>query len=86
MSGSPPKRGNRVKSVVEVSGLTCNHCVQTVTAKTKEVPGVTDVTVELVNGGNSTVSVEHGSEDIIGPLAGAIADAGYTLEAVVSQS
>ena len=75
-----------MKTVVEVSGLTCNHCVQTITAKTKEIAGVSDVAVNLVNGGKSTVSVEHDGEDIIGPLTGAIADAGYTLEAVVSQS
>jgi len=75
-----------MKTVVEVSGMTCNHCVQTVTTKTKDIPGVSDVSVELVNGGKSTVTVEHGGDDIIGPLAGAIADAGYTLEAVVSQS
>jgi len=75
-----------MKTVVEVSGLTCNHCVQTVTAKTKEIAGVSDVAVELVNGGKYTVSVEHDGEDISGPLAGAIAAAGYTLEAVGSQS
>jgi copper chaperone len=75
-----------MKTVVEVSGMTCNHCVQTVTTRTKDIPGVSDVSVELVNGGKSTVTVEHGTNDIIGPLAGAFADAGYTLEAVVSQS
>jgi copper chaperone CopZ len=75
-----------MKTVVVVSGMTCNHCVQTVTTKTKDIPGVSDVSVELVNGGKSTVIVEHRADDIIGPLAGAIADAGYTLEAVLSQS
>ena len=75
-----------METVIEVSGMTCNHCVNTVMAKTKEIPGVTDVSVELVNGGKSTVSVAHDSQDILGDLAGAIADSGYTLEAVVSQS
>ena len=75
-----------METVVQVSGMTCNHCVNTVTTKTKEIPGVTEVSVELVNGGKSTVTVTHGSEDILGELAGAIADSGYTLEAVVSQS
>ena len=74
-----------MKTVVEVSGMTCNHCVESVTAKTKEIPGVSEIQVDLVKGGNSTVTVTH-EGDVIGPLAGAIADAGYTLEAVTEQS
>ncbi len=75
-----------METVIEVSGMTCNHCVNTVTTKTKDIPGVTDVSVELVNGGKSKVTVTHDTADILGDLAGAIADSGYTLEAVVSQS
>ena len=75
-----------METVIDVSGMTCNHCVNTVTTKTKDIPGVTGVSVELVNGGKSKVTVTHDTEDILGDLAGAIADSGYTLEAVVSQS
>ena len=75
-----------METVIEVSGMTCNHCVNTVTTKTKDIPGVTGVSVELVNGGKSKVTVTHDTEDILGDLAGAIADSGYTLEAFVSQS
>lgn len=66
--------------------MTCDHCVQSVTKEVSAVPGVTDVSIELDPAGSSTVSVNHGDADVLGELAGAIANAGYTLEAVVSQS
>lgn len=40
-----------------VTGLTCNHCVGAVSDELKELSGVTDVNVELVAGGTSTVTV-----------------------------
>lgn len=33
--------------VFDVKGMTCDHCVHAVTNAVKEVPGVTDVNVEL---------------------------------------
>ncbi|HEX2177032.1 MAG TPA: heavy metal-associated domain-containing protein [Nocardioidaceae bacterium] len=40
-----------------VTGMTCSHCAGAVTSELKEVPGVTDVQVELVAEGTSTVTV-----------------------------
>ena len=40
-----------------VTGMTCGHCAGAVTSEIKEIPGVTDVSVELVPGGTSTVHV-----------------------------
>jgi copper chaperone CopZ len=40
-----------------VTGMTCGHCVSAVTSEIKEIPGVTDVDVDLVAGGTSTVTV-----------------------------
>ncbi|NUR14814.1 heavy-metal-associated domain-containing protein [Terrabacter sp. C0L_2] len=40
-----------------VTGLTCGHCVGAVTSEISEIPGVTDVSVDLVAGGTSTVHV-----------------------------
>lgn len=74
-----------METVVEVSGMTCNHCVQSVTAETEKIPGVSGVAIDLEKGGNSTVTVTH-EGDILADLASAIADAGYTLEAVTKQS
>ena len=40
-----------------VTGLTCGHCAGAVTSELKAVDGVTDVAVDLVAGGTSTVTV-----------------------------
>ena len=40
-----------------VTGMTCGHCVGAVTSELKEIPGVTEVTVDLVAGGTSAVTV-----------------------------
>ena len=48
-----------------VRGMTCEHCVRAVTAGLHDPAGVTGITVDLVPGGTSAVTVS--SE---GPLAG----------------
>ena len=40
-----------------VTGLTCGHCVGAVTSEVKALPGVTDVQVDLVGGGTSTLRI-----------------------------
>jgi copper chaperone len=40
-----------------VAGLTCGHCVGAVTSEVKALSGVTDVQVDLVGGGTSTLRV-----------------------------
>lgn len=40
-----------------VSGMTCGHCAAAVTSELKSLDGVTDVHVDLVAGGTSTVAV-----------------------------
>ncbi len=40
-----------------VTGMTCEHCVRAVTEELARLPGVAEVTVELVPGGESTVTV-----------------------------
>lgn len=40
-----------------VSGMTCGHCTAAVTSELTFLDGVTDVHVDLVAGGTSTVSV-----------------------------
>ena len=34
-----------------VTGMTCGHCVQAVSSEVREIPGVRDVEVALVEGG-----------------------------------
>ena len=40
-----------------VTGMTCGHCVSAVSSEIQDIPGVTDVTVDLAAGGTSTVTV-----------------------------
>ena len=60
-----------------VTGMTCAHCVASVTEEVEEIPGVTDVQVDLVAGGTSTarVSAEGPVDDAA--VRAAIAEAGY---------
>ena len=44
----------------QVTGMTCEHCVRAVSSELKTVDGVTGVTVELVPGGQSAVTVTSG--------------------------
>lgn len=62
---------------IAVTGMTCEHCVTSVTEEVSELDGVTDVAVDLVPGGASTVTVtaDHRLDDQA--LRGAIAEAGY---------
>ena len=40
-----------------VTGMTCGHCVHAVTGELTNLDGVTDVSVDLVPGGKSAVTV-----------------------------
>jgi copper chaperone len=40
-----------------VTGMTCGHCAHAVTSELKELDGVSEVAVDLVAGGTSTVTV-----------------------------
>lgn len=59
-----------------VTGMTCGHCVSAVTEELRQIPGVTDVTVDLVAGGTSAVTVS--SEQPVGEsvVAAALDEAG----------
>ena len=69
-------------TTITVNGMTCGHCVASVTEELKEVAGVTDVRVpELVKGGASQVLVDsEGALDLEAAKA-AVAEAGYTVSA-----
>ena len=68
-----------VTTVLQVSGMTCGHCVTSVTEELSAVQGVTGVDVDLVAGGTSAVSVTSaGPLDAAAALA-AVEEAGYSL-------
>lgn len=72
---------NKVISSYGVSGMTCGHCVGSVTTEVGRLAGAENVTVDLVPGGVSTVSVESAAPLDREAVAAAIDEAGYELVA-----
>ncbi|KRD43686.1 heavy metal transporter [Cellulomonas sp. Root930] len=62
-----------------VDGMTCGHCVSAVTSELSALPNVKDVTVQLVVGGSSTVSVVSDAPLADDALAAAVVEAGYAV-------
>jgi copper chaperone len=59
-----------------VVGMTCGHCVSAVTEEVTQVPGVTDVDVDLTSG-RLTVSSDTPVDD--DAVRAAVDEAGYQL-------
>ena len=62
-----------------VRGMTCGHCVNAVTEELLTVMGVTDVAIDLVEGGDSTVSVTSTDPLDMDQVNAAVDEAGYEL-------
>lgn len=66
-------------STFAVSGMTCGHCVNAVTAELSKLPGVRDVTVDLVAERTSSVHVTTDAPLDESAVRMAIDEAGYEL-------
>jgi copper chaperone len=65
----------------QVTGMTCEHCAHAVTEELKNLDGVADVTVRLVPGGQSRVTVTSSAPLPADAVAGALDEAGdYRLD------
>jgi copper chaperone len=62
-----------------VTGMTCGHCVASVTEELEELAGVQEVSVDLVAGGTSTVTVTSDQPLADDAVKAAVAEAGYQL-------
>jgi copper chaperone len=62
-----------------VTGMTCAHCVAAVTEELTALEGVSGVTIDLVAGGTSAVTVDSGAPLDPATIAAAIDEAGYAL-------
>lgn len=62
-----------------VTGMTCGHCVSAVTEELMEIPGVRDVTIDLVAGGTSAVHVVSDAALDEKAVRDAVDEAGYEL-------
>lgn len=59
-----------------VTGMTCSHCVASVTEEIGEIDGVTGVDVQLDGGSLTVTSTDPLTTE---QVAAAVAEAGYTL-------
>ena len=64
---------------LKVTGMTCGHCVAAVTKEFEALAGVSDVAVDLVADGISTVHVTSESPLTDADIAAALDEAGYEL-------
>ena len=78
-TAAPPSAETELTSEFLVEGMTCNHCVSSVTEELSALPGVGSVAVDLVAGGTSRVTIA--SVDPLNPDAvrAAVEEAGYSL-------
>jgi copper chaperone len=60
----------------QVTGMTCEHCTRAVTVELGDVPGVSAVTVTLVPGGTSAVTVTSGEPLAADAVTAALDEAG----------
>jgi copper chaperone len=68
-----------VTTVIQVDGMTCGHCVASVTEELGALEGVSAVDVDLVAGGRSAVSVTSAVQLDPAAVEAAVEEAGYTL-------
>lgn len=69
-------------TVYTVSGMTCGHCVQAVTEEVSKLSGVRDVSIDLVAGGESRVTVTSDADLVVDDVRAAVDEAGYELAGV----
>jgi copper chaperone len=62
-----------------VEGMTCGHCVASVTEEVSAVDGVTNVSVDLNVGGASRVMVASSKPIQVDEIRSAVTEAGYSL-------
>ena len=66
-----------VSTTVNVSGMTCGHCVSSVSEELESLAGVEAVAVDLNSGGISTVTITSTGALSTAEIGEAVAEAGY---------
>lgn len=69
---------------LKIDGMTCGHCVSSVTEELTAVAGVGSVSVDLAAGGTSTATVSADGVVERSALEAAVAEAGYALVSIDS--
>ena len=66
-----------MNTTVNVSGMTCEHCITSVKEELGELDGVREINVDLHADGVSSVQIESDRELSSEEISGAIEEAGY---------
>ena len=74
-----PAAETPASTAYQVEGMTCGHCAKSVTEELTALDGVSDVHIDLVAGGASTVTVTADRPLSAEAVRAAVEDAGYTL-------
>ncbi|MCM1010999.1 cation transporter [Brevibacterium sp. XM4083] len=67
-------------TTITVSGMTCGHCVASVTEEIGALSGVTDVAVDLNAGGDSPVTITSTADLDDADIRAAVDEAGYEVK------
>ncbi|MCH1883735.1 cation transporter [Agrococcus sp. ARC_14] len=78
-SAAPSATEAGISQSFEVEGMTCGHCVSSVTEEIAGLAGVDAVDVQLVAGGRSSVTVASDAPLRLDDVRAAVSEAGYTL-------
>lgn len=70
-----------ISTTVNVSGMTCGHCVSAVSEELESLAGVEEIAVDLNAGGVSTVTITSTEELSPSEIGEAVAEAGYLVVA-----
>lgn len=68
-----------MNTTLNIDGMTCAHCVASVTEELTAIDGVSTVDIDLNAGGISTARVESTGPVSEATLSEAVAEAGYTV-------
>jgi copper chaperone CopZ len=71
--------GGAIREHYLVDGMTCSHCVSSVTEEVSAIDGVDDVKVALNAGGTSRIMVVSSKPIDPEAVRGAVTEAGYSL-------
>ncbi|WP_026533845.1 heavy-metal-associated domain-containing protein [Arthrobacter sp. H14] len=70
-----------MKTIVDISGMTCGHCVASVTEELQSIDGVENVEVDLNKSGISTTTITSSKKLSDAEIGEAVAEAGYLVVA-----
>jgi copper chaperone CopZ len=68
-----------MNTTLNISGMTCQHCIMSVTEELEALDGVNGVQIDLHPGAISTAAVSADRDIPLADLSEAVAEAGYTV-------